>query len=146
MSFDQTKTPWLAAISGAIAFCSITALATDYYVATSGSDGNSGSHEQPFGTIDKAISSASAGDTIHVAAGTYTTTTQWGPNLTAKLVGLGATRDDVVIQSAGTYRTLRMAAGSWIENVTIVGEGTYKADKGALVFTNRSHHAFHHYH
>ncbi|MBR2837926.1 MAG: PKD domain-containing protein [Kiritimatiellae bacterium] len=112
-----------------------TSAATDYYVATDGNDGNDGqSSATPFATIDAAITAATAAsDVIHVAAGTYSTATQWGPNLTAKLIGEGATRDDVVIQSAGTYRTLRMAAGSWVEKVTVVGEGTYKADKGGAI-------------
>ena len=113
-----------------------TAFAADYYVATTGDDNNNDglSDQTPFATIDKAITSAAnASDVIHVAEGTYSTTTQWGPNLKAKLVGEGLYPDDVVIQSAGTYRTLRMAAGSWVENVTVVGEGTYKADKGGAI-------------
>ena len=112
-----------------------TAFAADYYVALTGDDNNAGtSAEAPFATIDQAITAAtSSSDVIHVAAGTYSTTTQWGPNLKAKLVGTGATRNNVVIQSAGTYRTLRMAAGSWVENVTIVGEGTWQADKGGAI-------------
>ena len=130
--------PWAkAAFSCAFALVSATAAATDYYVsaASDASDNNDGlSAESPFATIDKAITSAAnASDVIHVAAGTYSTTTQYGPNLKAKLVGEGETPDDVVIQSAGTYRTLRMAADSWVENVTIVGEGTYKADKGGAI-------------
>ena len=111
-----------------------TATATDYYVATDGNDGNDGlSAASAFATIDTAITTATASDTIYVSAGTYSTTTQWGPNLTAKLIGIGATRDDVVIQSTGTYRTLRMAANSWLEKVTVIGEGTYKADKGGAI-------------
>lgn len=111
--------------------------AADYYVSSSeGSDVNEGSLESPFATIDKAISSAGASDVIHVAAGSYQTTTEYGPNLTAKLVGMGASRADVEISSFGTYRTLRMAAGSWLENVTIVGEDTFKADKGGAIEMN----------
>ena len=112
----------------------VSAAATDYYVAMTGNDSDDGSAATPFATIDAAITAATeASDVIHVTAGTYATTTQWGPNLKAKLIGEGATRDDVVIESAGTYRTLRMAAGSWVEKVTIVGEGTYKADKGGAI-------------
>lgn len=112
----------------------VSAVATDYYVAMTGNDSDDGSAATPFATIDAAVTNATdASDVIHVAAGTYATSTQWGPNLKAKLIGEGATRDDVVIESAGTYRTLRMAAGSWVEKVTIVGEGTYKADKGGAI-------------
>ncbi|MBR5549219.1 MAG: PKD domain-containing protein [Kiritimatiellae bacterium] len=113
-----------------------TAAATDYYVATTGSDDNDGlSAEAPFATIDKAISTAtSADDVIHVEPGTYATTTQYGPNLKAKLIGTGTSRDDVVINADGAYRTLRMAANSWLENVTVVGNTDIsKADKGGAI-------------
>lgn len=41
------------------------------YVATTGSDSNTGTSAKPFKTIAKAASVAKAGTTIHVAAGTY---------------------------------------------------------------------------
>lgn len=122
-----------------------TARAADYYVATTGNDDNNGlSTEAPFATVDKAVITAtSSSDVIHVAAGTYQTglpeyvaqtdNAKWGPNLKAKLIGEGTTRGDVVLESHGEYRTLRMAAGSWVENVTIVGEGTWQADKGGAI-------------
>jgi len=119
-----------------------TAAAAEYYVATSGDDNNDGLSEAPFATVDKAIITAtSSDDVIHVAPGTYETggyasqddNAKWGPNLRAKLIGTGTSRDAVVIKSDGTYRTLRMAAGSWLENVTVVGEGTYQADKGGAI-------------
>lgn len=120
-----------------------SASAADYYVAESGDDNNNGSSETPFATVDKAIITAtSSDDVIHVAPGTYETggyasqtdNAKWGPNLTVKLIGTGTSRDDVVIQSDGAYRTLRMAAGSWLENVTVVGNGDIsKADKGGAI-------------
>lgn len=122
----------------ALALTSVAAYAADYYVAPAptGSDDNTGtSSEAPFATIDKAIATAtSSSDVIHVEPGTYSTTTQYGPDLKAKLVGTGANRGNVVIQSAGTYRTLRMAAGSWLENVTVVGcTDISKVDKGGAI-------------
>jgi len=42
-----------------------------YYVATNGSDDNSGSVDNPFGTFDHAIRVATPGDTICVRGGTY---------------------------------------------------------------------------
>ena len=128
---------------------STAAFAADYYVALTGDDTNNDglSAEAPFATIDKAIITATySDDVIHVAAGTYQTgnpdyvaqtdNAKWGPNLKAKIIGEGATRADVIIESHGEYRTLRMAAGSWVEKVTIVGEGTYKADKGGAIEMN----------
>lgn len=125
-----------AAFCCALCLVSSSVLATDYYVATSGNNANDGlSADTAFATVDKAITSAANDtDVIHVAPGTYWTTTQWGPNLKAKLIGTGASRDDVVIQADGAYRTLRMAAGSWIENVTVVGNTDIsKADKGGAI-------------
>ena len=124
--------------AAAFAVCSTpSASAADYFVASDGNDSSDGlSAETAFATIDKAVVTAtSASDVIRVAPGTYPTTTQYGPNLVAKLVGEGESRDEVVIQSAGTYRTLRMAAGSWLENVTVVGIAffTGNADNGGAI-------------
>ena len=109
--------------------------ATDYYVASDGAYEGAPDGATVYTTIDQAISAAgNADDVIHVEPGTYSTTTQYGPSLQAKLIGTGASRNDVVIQSAGTYRTLRMAAGSWLENVTVVGNTDItKVDKGGAI-------------
>lgn len=44
-----------------------------YYVATTGSDSAAGTSSAPWLTIQKATSTVVAGDTVHVASGTYTT-------------------------------------------------------------------------
>ena len=111
----------LGSIAAVALVCGVgVAQATDYTVPTDG-------------TLDEVIGMAKKGDNIYVEKGTYTTSTQYGPNVLGNLIGTGATRDDVIIQSSGSYRTLRLADGGRIENVTIVGEGTYKADKGGAV-------------
>jgi len=47
---------------------------------TTGSDNNSGLPDQPYATIDKAVTVATeATDVIYVAPGSYTTTTANGP-------------------------------------------------------------------
>ena len=46
-------------------------VARDYYVATSGSDTNEGSENNPLRSIKKAILSATGGDIIYVKAGTF---------------------------------------------------------------------------
>ena len=112
------------------------AQATEYYVAEKGVDSNDGlTADTAFASIDKAVSTAGNGtDVIYVAPGTYETTTQWGPQLKAKLIGTGASRGDVVIKAQGAYRTMRTASTGWIENVTIIGNtDVSKADKGAAI-------------
>lgn len=44
---------------------------TDYYVATTGNDNNAGTSGSPFATITHAATRCVAGDTVHVANGTY---------------------------------------------------------------------------
>jgi MYXO-CTERM domain-containing protein len=48
------------------------ASAADFYVATTGNDGNPGNQAQPFRTIRKAVGVANPGDTVFVGSGTYT--------------------------------------------------------------------------
>jgi len=48
-----------------------TAHASEYYVATGGSDSNAGSIDSPLATIDTALTKAQSGDTITLRAGTY---------------------------------------------------------------------------
>jgi hypothetical protein len=48
------------------------AAAATYYVATTGSNTNSGSQSQPFQTIAKGLSVLQAGDTLYIRGGTYT--------------------------------------------------------------------------
>lgn len=52
-----------------------TASASDIYVSTSGKDSNSGSKSSPYASLQKAVDSASSGDTIYLRGGTYTFTT-----------------------------------------------------------------------
>jgi hypothetical protein len=57
-------------------FAAKGALATEYYVAPTGSDTNPGTQALPFASLQKANNSAAAGDTIWMRAGTYYSTTQ----------------------------------------------------------------------
>ena len=51
------------------------ARATDYYVATTGSDSNAGTMAAPWATLQKGINTAVAGDTVYIRGGTYRVTT-----------------------------------------------------------------------
>jgi hypothetical protein len=84
------------------------------YVATTGSDSNTGTQAKPYKTITKAASVAKAGTTVHVAAGTYSgnvstkvsgtssnrirfvSDTKWG----AKVVGSGS---EAMWSNSGSY-------------------------------------------
>jgi MYXO-CTERM domain-containing protein len=64
-----------------LGFCATkNALATEYYVSPTGSDSNPGTQASPWGTVQKAASSAAAGDTVYFRAGTYSITTPSGSN------------------------------------------------------------------
>ncbi len=52
-----------------------SAQATDYYVATTGSDANPGTMASPFATLQKGVNTAVAGDTVYIRGGTYSITT-----------------------------------------------------------------------
>ena len=113
-------------LKGSLAFaamaCAVGAVsAAEFYVAADGQYDNLPEGAETSASLDAAIAAAtSAADAIYVEPGTYETTTQWGPQLKARLFGMGQTRDEVVIKpTADGHRALRMAADSWIENVTI---------------------------
>ena len=55
----------------ALLFVAQSLSAATYYVATNGNDGNSGSASAPFLTLQQAVNSAAAGDTVVVFDGTY---------------------------------------------------------------------------
>jgi MYXO-CTERM domain-containing protein len=59
----------------AIVAAARSARATDYYVATTGSDSNAGTMAAPFATLQKGVNVAVAGDTVFIRAGTYAITT-----------------------------------------------------------------------
>lgn len=48
-----------------------SASAREFYVATSGSDANSGTIEQPFASVQRAQDSVEPGDTVFIRGGTY---------------------------------------------------------------------------
>ncbi len=120
----------LACIFGAFAH------ATDYFVSTSGDDNDDGLTEgTAFATVDKAITTATeATDVIYVAKGTYTTSTKNAPEVKCTLVGMGTTRDEVIIQAGDTYRALKTSSTACITNLTIVGNTATKTANGGAVY------------
>jgi len=77
---------------------------TDYYVSTAGSDNNTGlSEAQAWLTIQKAANSVSAGDTVHVLAGTY---------------------EKVTISRSGTVSSPIVFQGEGMPTITYTGAGS----------------------
>ncbi len=62
---------WLLIGVGMNLVMSKTALAADYYVATTGNDGNSGSSQSPWKSISYGINKLRAGDRLLIRGGTY---------------------------------------------------------------------------
>ena len=64
---------WL--VAGLGLFVARNVSATEYYVATTGSDSNPGTLAAPFATLQKAADTVVAGDTVWIRGGTYKITT-----------------------------------------------------------------------
>jgi Protein of unknown function (DUF1565) len=86
--------------------------ATDYYVATTGSDSNTGTQASPFLTITHAYNLAVPGDRVLVNPGTYTDyTTAWGLKLTTNgtaanpITVKSITRGAAIIDGTGQQAT-----------------------------------------
>jgi hypothetical protein len=62
-------------VAGLSFFAARSAFATEYYVATTGSDSNPGTLAAPFATLQKGADTAVAGDTVWIRGGTYKITT-----------------------------------------------------------------------
>lgn len=74
-SLPSMKIKYVIAFLCLLASSFIPAFSNIYYVATNGSDANTGAINAPFLTIQRAQTSAAAGDTVYVRGGTYVMTT-----------------------------------------------------------------------
>jgi hypothetical protein len=61
----------LALLLGLLLTSTVEVTAGTYYIAPDGNDDNSGTFGSPFGTFDRAIRLAKAGDTFYIRGGTY---------------------------------------------------------------------------
>ena len=91
LRFNTSGLIWVAAI--ALLLTAGTTFAADYYVSTSGNDGNSGSSSSPWRTLQKAAGSAGPGDVVHVLDGSYA-----GMNIT----GDGSSSSPITFQADGS--------------------------------------------
>lgn len=102
-----------AVLSAAFTFTPAVTRAGVWYVAPTGEDGNAGSAEKPFATINRAITSAAEGDEIRIQAGTYV--------------------ENVVVKTARLV--LRGGYGSdWARNLKIRKTIVHAADEASPVF------------
>ncbi len=92
----------------------VPSVGNTYYVSTSGSDGNDGSEGTPWRTIQKAVDSVVAGDTILVKAGTYNENVLIDKTATA------------VSGTASNYTTLR----NFQSDTVIIQLGGSSTDRG----------------
>lgn len=92
----------------------VTPHAAIYYVAPGGNDSNPGTIDQPWHTIQKAADTLSAGDTVHIRAGTY--------------------HEQVMPQNSGSAGHLITYAAYPGETVTLDGSGVTLPDDLAGLF------------
>jgi Concanavalin A-like lectin/glucanases superfamily len=92
-----------------------------YYVATNGADTYSGTHQNdPFGSVAKALSVATAGETVYIYPGTYTET--FPLTVPAGVTVKGASLRSVKIQpTTGTRNkdAFRLNGETTIEDITV---------------------------
>ncbi len=86
--------------------------ATNYYVAKTGSDGNSGTEGQPWLTIQKAANTIYAGDTVFIKTGTYNekVTPQNSGSAGNYITYAGYSNDLVIIDGQNSFP----ASGRWL--------------------------------
>ena len=105
--------------------------ATDYYVATGGSDSNSGTLAQPFKTIGKAALVASSGDTVYIGAGTYPETVSLTRSgLPAAPIVFRAQGNGAVWVDGACTRTNVFDISA--DHLTIVGIGVKRANEANI--------------
>jgi parallel beta-helix repeat protein len=93
---------------------------TRYWVATTGSDTNSGTSAEPFRTINHAAQVAVAGDVVTIRAGTYEETVQVKNSGTAsRRIVFQAERRGEVLLTGGSHS---FGPAYWTGNMTATGE------------------------
>jgi len=100
-----------------------------YWVATNGSDSNPGTQLQPFRTIQKAVDTARAGDTIIIKSGTYNESIvlKYSGTKTSPITIMAENRHGVTISSTGTI----IWANNW-EDTAYSGPTRYISFKGII--------------
>ena len=140
------------------------ARASEYFVATAGSDANPGTIEKPFATIQRAQAAAGAGDTVFIRGGTYVMTEEqvarrrgiWADvtfldksGTPGRPINYWAYRDErpvfdfLRVKPAGVRINAFYVSGSWlhIKGLEVVGvQVTLKAHTQSICFENDGSH------
>ena len=120
-------------ISAIFLFLPLSVTANTWYVATYGSDTNSGSPQNPFQTIEKAVSVVQASETIYVRGGTFNLTatiTIAKSGAEGSLISLFAVPGEIAVLDFsgqaldGNNRGIKLTGGYWhIKRINITGAG-----------------------
>ena len=107
----------------------VTVQATTYYVATTGSDSNSGTSGSPFLTIQRCIDTVEGGDTCTVADGTYTDTD--GNGIVGYITGANGTAGaPITIKSTNPFGAIIKVPGINSHNAGFYVARTYYIIEG----------------
>jgi len=116
----RERVPRTAAIVWAVAVLAQSAFDADYYVAPSGTDAGPGSEPRPFRSVQKALDTVRAGDTVHIKAGTYDLA-GYSKIFSEPLMVLGEDKATTILKNAGSLT---------IDNSLTLGRLTFQDAKG----------------
>lgn len=108
-------------LAGGILRAQVSDAAT-YYVATNGSDSNSGTEAQPWRTLQKAAASVQAGDTVGIRAGDYFVGATW------KINRAGTPEKPITYRAYGDGEVR-------ITNATVLPSGSWTRLKDNIYYT-----------
>lgn len=111
------------------------------FVATTGSDSNSGTETSPFLTVQKAVDVSGPGDTVVVAAGSYPeqVTTKSNATSTARISIIGAGRDTTTLRAFNVqhpFHTVRGFTFSGVSNTLAACVYIARSAHSTIVETN----------
>ena len=137
---------------------SAQALATDYYVSSSGDNSNGSSWAKAFTDLESALSTAAFGDVIYVAADTYTPTAQYSVTTGAASGGNNRNRTFKISDGVAVYGGLVgnetpitqavLDARDFATNTTVLsgdfnGNDSFSGSYPDFTFTNYNENANH---
>ena len=123
----------------------MTAIFTsDFYVATTGNDDNSGTKAAPFATIGAAVTAANAviagglpSATVRVADGNYTLSGEISVAAPIAIVGESGNRDAVIVTAKASNRAFTLSnASATLSSITVLGGNSTQAGGNIYIDNN----------